>query len=417
MKRLEFKRKILNGQLSGLQEWFFVISVSLLCMTVFISSDVFLPFLPEMTSYFNTSKNLTQMSLTVFMVGLAIAQIPHGLLSDRFGRKTILNITIPLFLLSTLGCISAKNIEFFILCRFFQAISASACIVVGRSLLSDVFEPLKAQRSFAILVPLVSLSPALAPSIGGVLSIYFPWQSSFIFVLIFGILISLFVFLYLPETKSPEKRTTNLNVTTILNTFYLMLTDFKLLYYIVLIFFSTAVWWVYAAGAPLMFHKMGYSPAIIGLLYLPAVIPYIITSLIARNMLKSKSIDAILKIGISVFIISGFLLFLFESFNFLNIWTLMFSVTLITGSNGFMLSTSMSAGILYFSKHSGLVSGLLGTLQLLAGSLSAALVGICANSFDKHYYVNMSILIIILGNLLFYFLKRKITQLESIKSV
>ena len=201
MNIAEFKKNLLQDKISSAQEWFFIISVSLLCMIVFISSDVFLPFLPEMTKYFNTSMSLSQMSLTAFIVGLSLGQIPHGLLSDRFGRKSILNLMIPMFLLATLGCIFSKNIEFFIICRFFQAISASACIVIGRSLFSDVFEPLKAQRAFAVLVPLVSLSPALAPSIGGALSIYFSWRSSFVFVFIFGLIISLFVFIFLPETK------------------------------------------------------------------------------------------------------------------------------------------------------------------------------------------------------------------------
>jgi DHA1 family bicyclomycin/chloramphenicol resistance-like MFS transporter len=416
MNIAEFKKNLLQDKISSAQEWFFIISVSLLCMIVFISSDVFLPFLPEMTKYFNTSMSLSQMSLTAFIVGLSLGQIPHGLLSDRFGRKSILNLMIPMFLLATLGCIFSKNIEFFIICRFFQAISASACIVIGRSLFSDVFEPLKAQRAFAVLVPLVSLSPALAPSIGGALSIYFSWRSSFVFVFIFGLIISLFVFIFLPETKPIEKRTKNLSLLSILNNFYIMLTDLKLLYYILIVCFSTAVWWVYAAGAPLMFHKMEYSAAIIGLLYLPAVIPYFTTSLIARSLLKTKSVNYILNIGINGMMISCLLLFLLESFNVLNVWTLMISVTLVTGSNGFLLSTAMSAGILHFSKNSGLVSGLLGTLQLLAGAFSAALIGLFANVFDKHYYVNLTILFIVFGSVLSYVLKRKVIKHEAIKS-
>ena len=141
MNIAEFKKNLLQDKISSAQEWFFIISVSLLCMIVFISSDVFLPFLPEMTKYFNTSMSLSQMSLTAFIIGLSLGQIPHGLLSDRFGRKSVLNLMIPMFLLATLGCIFSKHIEFFIICRFFQAISASACIVIGRSLFSDVFEP------------------------------------------------------------------------------------------------------------------------------------------------------------------------------------------------------------------------------------------------------------------------------------
>ena len=115
----DFKRKLLSGNVSKTQECIFIFFVTMLCMIVFISSDVFLPFLPEMTKYFKTSHALSQMSLTIFMVGLSCAQIPHGLLSDRFGRKPILMIMLPIFLISTLGCIFSNSIEFLIFCDYF----------------------------------------------------------------------------------------------------------------------------------------------------------------------------------------------------------------------------------------------------------------------------------------------------------
>ena len=408
MSRAEFKKKLLSGNISVLHEWFFIIFISMLCMLVFISSDVFLPFLPEMTGYFKTSFSLSQMTLTVFMIGLACAQIPHGLLSDRFGRKPVLNIMLPIFLISTMGCILAWRIEFLIFCRLFQAISASACIVIGRSLFSDLFEPLKAQRAFAVLIPLVSLSPALAPSIGGFLSIYFPWQASFIFVFIFGLFVSFFVFLYLPESRPREKRMKSLNFKVIFQSFYSMLSDLKLLYYIVIISVSTGTWWIYVSGAPLMFHRLGYSPVIIGLLYFPAVLPYFTTSFMARAMLKSKPTQSILSLGMTCFLIGTMMLLIFNLLGLLNIWTLMFGVILITASNGFMVSTAMSAGILLFSKQSGLVSGLLGTLQLLAGAISAALVGVFSDKFDEHYFAWMSFTMMVIGYIFYHILKRMI---------
>lgn len=371
-------------------------------MIVFISTDVFLPYLPLMTDYFKTSHSMSQMSLTVFMIGLSCSQIPHGLLSDRFGRKTILNIMLPVFLIATIGCIFAWNIEFLIFCRLFQAISASACIVIGRSLFSDLFEPMKAQRAFAVLIPLVSLSPALAPSIGGFLSIYFPWQASFIFVFIFGLLVSLFVFLFLPESKPLEKRMKSLNFNIIFHSFYTMLTDLKLLYYIVIISFTTGIWSIYVSGAPIMFHRLGYSSAIIGLLYFPAVLPYFTTSFIARSMLKTRSIHSIIKLGMTCFLVGTSSLPIFDLLGILNIWTLMIGIIFVTASNGFLISTAMSAGILLFSKQSGLTSGLLGTLQLLAGATSAALVGIFSDKFDKHYFAWMCFTIMIIGYILYF---------------
>lgn len=382
---IDFRRRLLSGQISNKEEHLFTFFVSLLCMTVYLASDIFLPSLPEMTEYFRISIAAGQSVISIFMVGLSSSQILHGLLADRFGKKTILLIVLPIFLLSTLGCILSPSIHTLVICRLFQALAASACIVIGRSLFTDLFEPYRAQRAFAVLVPLVSLSPAIAPAIGGLLALHFDWRASFIFVLIFGIFVSAFVLFYLPESKPPEKRTKSIHIHTIFISLLKMLTNIEYLKALVTLF-MTINWWFYVAGAPVMFHKLGFTQDVIGILYFPVVLPYIVSSFIGRKMLKAKKPQQIYSSGNKFLLIVSFVMPLFALSNHLNTTVVVIATLFITFSNGLMFSMSMIAGIEQFKNQSGLAAGLLGTFQLFSGAVASFMIGLAGDKYNLEYY-------------------------------
>lgn len=398
----QFKTRLLKGDISSFQEHVFTFFVSLLCATVYIASDVFLPSLPEIAKDYQTTPNIAQQTITVFVLGLSATQILHGLLADRFGKRNILLLVLPVFLLATIGCIFAPSIQILILYRLFQAISASACIVIGRSLFVDLFEAKRAQRAFAILIPMVSLSPALAPTIGGFLGAYFHWRSTFVFVLIFAIIVTLFVLFYLPETKPRGKRAANIRISYIFQSFGEMLTHARFLKASTVLFFGTMTWWIYVAGAPLMFRGMGLTQEQTGMLYFPAVIPYIIFSLVARHMLKYKPIDKIIFIGMMCFIANAVILASLALLKLLNVWTIMAGMLVLTASNGFLIGMSMALGIGEFQKKSGLAAGLMGTIQLLAGACASFITGMVADKYNANYHAWLITVIAIIGSLLYW---------------
>jgi DHA1 family bicyclomycin/chloramphenicol resistance-like MFS transporter len=401
-----FQKKLLNAEVTKVEENIFIFFVSLLCMTVYIASDVFLPSLPEMTSYFNTTPAIAQITISIFLIGLASSQIFHGLMADKFGKKTILVMVLPIFLLATIGCILSSNIHFLIACRLIQALSASACLVIGRSVFNDLFEPKRAQRAFAVLVPLVSLSPALAPAVGGFLAAHFQWQASFIFVLFFGFIVSAFVVFYLPESKPPEMRIKSISLKSVFDLLTEMLTNISFLRMSLSLSISTFAWWIYVAGAPLMFHRAQLTSEQIGLIYFPAVVPYIICAFVGRHMLKTVQADRIVNIGMCVLFFGSFVFPFFIFFDFLNIWTIMLGVVLITAGNGFVVSLSMARGISLFQKRSGLAAGLLGTIQLLSGAFASFVVGIFAENLDFRIFCWIEFIAVVIGFFVYLFISR-----------
>ena len=99
--------------------------------------DMYLPTLPAMSDFFHTSPSMVQLGLTSSMIGLAVGQLIFGPLSDRYGRHRPLVVAMALFLLSTLGCIFARDIMQFVALRLVQGIAGAGGVVLSRSIATD----------------------------------------------------------------------------------------------------------------------------------------------------------------------------------------------------------------------------------------------------------------------------------------
>ena len=402
-----FKSRLLSGDISTKEENVFVFFISLLCMIVYLASDVYLPSLPQMGKDFGTQFSQVQLTITVYMIGLACSQILHGILGDHFGKRKMLMITIPIFLIVTLAILFSPNIEVMIILRFFQAFSGSACMVIGRTIFSDVFEQKRAHRAFAVLIPAVSLSPALGPIIGGWLGHYYHWKGSFLFTFAFALIVLAYLYFFLPETKKQNQQKSPVKIKLIFKSIFQMITDMVFVENAIMIFFATAAWWVYVCGAPYMFHRANFNQLEIGFMYLPALVPYILFSFIAREKLNTKTASDIARIGFRNAVLASCIFPVLELFHFMNLETMLGGFLLITASNGFVVPMSIAMGISRFPEKTGLASGLMGTIQLLAGAMSSLIVGVIARKLDYNYFGWLVFIILMIGGVLYLFLQKK----------
>lgn len=125
-------------------------------------TDMYLPSLPAMTEYFSTSTSWVQLGLTFSMLGLAAGQILFGPLSDKYGRRLPLLLSMGLFLAATLGCIFAPNILCFVVLRFVQGIAAAGGIVISRSIATDKFKGQNLAKALAIVGAINGIAPVAA---------------------------------------------------------------------------------------------------------------------------------------------------------------------------------------------------------------------------------------------------------------
>ena len=173
-------------------------------MFVPLSTDVYLPALPEMGNYFAASEFLVGLTLTIFFFTFSVSMVLFGPLSDKFGRRPILIFGATIYTIASLACALSANIYILIVGRFFQAVGSGAVITVSTAVVKDCFRGRVMTKILAITQALGVIAPMVAPLVGGVILTFTTWRGSFYLLTILGAANLLTAFLFsetLPERK------------------------------------------------------------------------------------------------------------------------------------------------------------------------------------------------------------------------
>ena len=167
--------------------------------------DLYLPSLPHLAQFFDTTASMTQLTLTTAMIGLAVGQLLLGPMSDKFGRKIPLIISLLIYIISTILLIFSPNIETMIVLRAVQGLSSAGSIVISRAIATDLYRGREMTRFFGLLMTINGIAPIISPILGSLLLEYIGWKGVFFFLAIIGIVVLLFC-LCLKESLIIEKR-------------------------------------------------------------------------------------------------------------------------------------------------------------------------------------------------------------------
>jgi DHA1 family bicyclomycin/chloramphenicol resistance-like MFS transporter len=172
-----------------------------------LSVDMYLASLPSIGRLLGAPTSQVQLTISIYLVGLACAQVFYGPLSDRHGRRPVLLIALGLYLLATLACALSFSIETLIAARFIQAVGGAGAMVLARAVVRDMFEGSRIGHELSRMAAIMALAPLVAPLIGGVLETVFGWRSNFVALLCVGGAAWIMVWFLLPETlrsRAPE---------------------------------------------------------------------------------------------------------------------------------------------------------------------------------------------------------------------
>jgi len=140
--------------------------------------NIFLPSLPQMAVYFDTTYAVMQLSVPLYLLCSAIIQLVVGAISDNKGRRVVMMWALGIFMLATLGCIFAPNITVFLLFRVGQAVAATA-MVLSRAVIRDLYTQEQSASMIAYVTMGMAIVPMVSPAVGGLLEELFSWKATF----------------------------------------------------------------------------------------------------------------------------------------------------------------------------------------------------------------------------------------------
>ena len=170
-------------------------------MTGTVALHIFIPALPAAARDLGASPAAVQLTITLYLVGLAVGQLVYGPISDRFGRRPVLIASLTGYLAGFLLAIPARSIEALVLARVLQSLGACGALVLGRAMVRDVSTSEDAAKKLAVLITCMTLTPTLAPGAGGLIEAAFGWRAIFVVLAAIVGTLLLLVILHLPETN------------------------------------------------------------------------------------------------------------------------------------------------------------------------------------------------------------------------
>src|SRR5215510_7166330 len=180
-----------------------VVILAVLSLIAPLAIDMYLPALPFIANGLGATDAQAQLTLPTYFAGFAIGQAFYGPIADRFGRKPPLYFGMGLYILASLGCALAPNVETLIALRFLQAAGGCAGTVVARAMVRDLFTGADAIRVYSRVLLVFGVGPILAPMIGSVMLVWFGWREIFFLLTAIGVLSMILIFVRMPESLDP----------------------------------------------------------------------------------------------------------------------------------------------------------------------------------------------------------------------
>ncbi len=258
--------------------------------------DTYLPAFPGLELALVASPLELQQSLTFYLLPYALMTLWHGAISDSLGRITTIKWGLGVFVLASIGCAFANNIETLWFFRVLQGLSGGAGNVVARAMVRDLFEGPQAQRVMATVQMLFGIAPAVAPIIGGLL-LGIHWQAIFVFLALYAAISLWAAVRYLPETMPKEKRMP-LSAKKVLSSYRLIFSDKEFNLVVLASAANFAAFFIYVLASPVFLVKqLGLSDQQFGYMFIPTVCGMVLGSYLAKRAAGVYTSQQVLKVA------------------------------------------------------------------------------------------------------------------------
>lgn len=355
-----------------------------------LTLNMFLPALATLAEEFGVSYGTAALSISLYMVATAILQLIVGPLSDRYGRRPVILVSVMVFTLASIGCALAESFTAFMLWRVVQA-AVITTNALGRAIVRDVSPPREAAARLGVIGSVMSLGPMLAPLAGGLLLAAFGWRMNFVLFTGLGVLLFWVIWADAGETAPKTIRSVRAQIAA----YGVLMRDGVFWSYTACASLSVAVFFAYITGVPLVVaQQFELSPAVAGAAMGAPPVGFMLGNIIsariasriplARMMLAGRVVT-VLGLGVAAVLWAG---------GVLSPLGLVLMMTTIGIGNGLSLPTAYAGAMSVRPDLTGSAAGLSGAVMLLAGGALSWATGVILGLYDGGAGLLLGILLV-----------------------
>ena len=360
---------------SGLTGWSLVI-LGILTGTAALSLDMYLPAFPTIATDFAVPASDVQLTMNVFLIGLAAGQLVYGPLSDRFGRRPVILGALAVYGGASAYCALAPGVDGLIWARLIQGLAAAGGSILGRAMIRDVFAGPRLLRAMSTLMLVLTAAPMIAPLIGSFVLAFWGWRAIFWILCLYALAWIGLVCLYIPETLSPRRRI-SLQFGKLTRLFAEIVMHRQAMGYGLCAGFGFAGMFAYIAATPFIYMvHFGVSPTAYSLFFAANVTGMALSTTVNRHLAGRMSGYGLLTLFTTVLLCASALLIVTSMIRIGGVWGMAVPLFFFVGSLSAIAASAISGTLHYFGHAAGTASSVFGVLQFGLGSIGGWIISL-----------------------------------------
>jgi MFS transporter, DHA1 family, multidrug resistance protein len=340
-----------------------------------LSLNILVPAIPSMVAKFATEPANVQLAVSLYLLGLAVAQLIFGPLSDRFGRRPVVLAGLALATVASTAAIFAANIASLITARVVQSLGASTGQTIGRAIIRDLYDRDQAASMIGLVTSVVVLMPMAAPLIGGILDTLFGWESIFVFTTILSLTVFVWAVIALPETRKGstapgERGHFRADLAALAS-------SPRFFGYALCAGLGSAPFFSFLGGAPhVVVSMLGRTSAEYGLWFFVPSVGFMAGNFAVSRLTAHFGINALIWWGVVLTIVGCLInVLVYVAIPGWDMATIFLPQIMIGFGNGLLLPTSVAGAVSIRPQVAGTASGMTGFIQMAIGAAAAQLGG------------------------------------------
>ncbi|WP_150466356.1 multidrug effflux MFS transporter [Francisella sp. SYW-9] len=364
-----------------------------------LAMDVYMPVLPEMREALNTTQQMVQVTLSLFLVVTGVGQLFLGPLSDQLGRFKVILLSSILFVIGSVLCAVSNTIDFLIFSRVIQGLGCCGLSVCAFAIIRDAYSGKTSSMIYSFINAIISVSPIIGPLIGVQLATHFQWQSAFIFLTGLAIIAFLIVAIFVKESLPVERRK-KMSWDVFARYLYVG-RSLQFWAYSLTAVSGMASFFILFSMTPYIINYLGYSISKIYVVFGSAGVAFLVGSLLSGAIVNKLGVYKTAIFGVACVFVAGITSLTIYMIYGLTLWGFFAPCFFATFGAAFTTGTGASGSLEPFYEIAGVAAALFGTMEFAISGVIGSIAMLFPATSSLPIAITMIIMSVVCFVLLF----------------